>query len=76
MSSGCREVDNNTNYSKHSLSMQLVLLVATVPFSIHWKSDVASSGYESAAKEEEEDALPRHTLGVICHSAWRDELMM
>lgn len=46
MSSGCSEDDNNINYSKHSPSVQLILPVATVPFSIHWKSDVTSSGYE------------------------------
>lgn len=65
VSSGCSEDDNNTNYSRHSLSMQSVLPVAIVPFSIHRKSDVTSSGYKSQRQEEEEDALPCHTLGVI-----------
>lgn len=49
VSSGCSKDDNNTNYSRHSLSMQSVLPVATVPFSIHRKSDVTSLGYKSAA---------------------------
>lgn len=63
MSSGCSEDDNNTNYSKHSPSLQLVLPVATVPFSIHWKSDVTPAGYESAVRRRRRMLCPATPWG-------------
>lgn len=78
MSSGCSEDDHNTNYFKHSLSVQSVLPVAAVPFSIHWKSDVTSSGYESAAIRRRRRKLCPATPwgGNLSVTAWRDELMV
>lgn len=64
MSSGCSEADN-TNYSKHSLPVQLVLTVVCCALQHPLEIRCHIFWLQTRSSNEEEDALPCHTSEVL-----------